>query len=174
MQKLLIGFLSITLLSAIATAANAQATNAQAPKPALGITMSDNTLPGVLIMNVVPDSPAGRIGLQAGDRILAINGKPTTSFRDVARIIETSRLNTPVELTVARGAWQGKLTAQLGSENTVFSPTALRSLQQPAPAVAAPATVYYVPAPAEAWQFPNNMFDNGSRGASASYGGGGF
>jgi membrane-associated protease RseP (regulator of RpoE activity) len=174
MQKLLVGSVCFALLSAVAAAAEAQVANVQAPKPALGITMNDNSLPGVTVMGVVPESPAARIGLQSGDRILAINGKPTSSFRDVSRVIETSRPNAPIELTVARGVWQGKLTVELGAASTIFTPTALRSLQQPAPAVAAPATVYYVPAPTEAWQFPNNMFDNGSRGAAASYGGGGY
>ncbi len=174
MLKRFVGCVSLAAFLALATLADAQVINPQAPKPALGVTMSDNSLPGVLILSVVPESPAAVIGLQSGDRILAINGKPTSSFHDVSRIIDMNRPNTPIELTVARGVWQGKLTAQLGSENTVFSPAALRSLQQPAPAAAAPATVYYRPAPVEPWQFPNNMFDNGSRGAAASYGGGGY
>jgi membrane-associated protease RseP (regulator of RpoE activity) len=155
-------------------AAGATVVHAEEPKAALGVNMIDNSLPGVQILSVIPDSPAARIGLEAGDRILAINGKPTSTYHDVSRIIDASRPNTPIELTVARGVWQGKLTAQLGSEKNVFSPTALRSVQQPVPAVTAPAAVYYVPAPTAPWQFPNNMFDNGSRGAAASYGGGGY
>ena len=172
MQKLLVGSFSLAVLLAVAAVANAQVTNAQPAKPALGVTMSDNSLAGVLIMSVVPDSPAARIGLQSGDRILAINGKPTSSFRDVERIINASRPNVPIELTVARGVWQGKLTTELGSASTVFSPTALRALQQPA-VVAAP--VFVAPAQTSEWRgFPYDLFDNGSRGAAASYGGGGY
>ena len=172
MQRLVFGSICIAMVLAATSVAHAQVTNAQPPKPALGITMSDNSLPGVVVMNVVPGSPAARIGLQSGDRILAINGKPTSTHQDVTRIIETSRANSQIELTVARGVWQGKLTTELGSTSTIFSPASLSALQQPAP-TAAP--VYMAPAPASEWRgFPYDLFDNGSRGAAASYGGGGY
>jgi S1-C subfamily serine protease len=163
-------FTAVCLALAAFSFGNSALTFAQAPKAALGITMSDNTAPGVLIVSVVPNSPAARIGLQSGDRIVAINGQSTKQYREVTQAIAASRPNAPIELTVARGVWQGKLTVELGSAAAVFSPAA--RLVQPA-AVVAP--VYTAPAAASEWRgFPYDLFDNGSRGAAASYGGGGY
>lgn len=37
---------------------------------------------GVLVMDVDPDSPAGGVGICAGDRVLAVNGRPVEDFLD--------------------------------------------------------------------------------------------
>jgi C-terminal processing protease CtpA/Prc len=129
------------------------------------VTMSDNSIGGVLITSVVANSPAASIGLRSGDRILAVNNQPASNYRDVVRIIAASPANTPVELTLARGAWRGKLTARLSSAASVFSPA-----RQYAPA-SRPA---YVNSTLDQGSFPSDLFDNGSRGAEASYGGGGY
>ena len=133
-------------------------------KAALGVTMSDNTTGGVLVMNVVDGSPAAKIGLQAGDRILAINNQKTNNYRDVYRIIDASHPNASVELTLVRGAWKTKLKVELGSAAAVFTP-AQKFVSAPLPAHVAQG------AP-PAW-FPNYV-DDGSAGAAASYGGGGY
>jgi membrane-associated protease RseP (regulator of RpoE activity) len=136
-------------------------------KAALGVTMSDNSAGGVLISTVVPNSPAAHIGLQSGDRILAINGQPTANYRDVSRIIDASRRNAAVQLTVVRGTWRGNLTGALGSAATVFNPAA--------PYVPASRPAYTGYPLDQGWgPFPRDWIDNGSRGVAASYGGGGW
>jgi regulator of sigma E protease len=40
-----------------------------------------------VVAEIAEDSPAGRAGLEAGDRIVAINGEPVTGWRDIARLI---------------------------------------------------------------------------------------
>ena len=48
-----------------------------------------NTLVGqVMVLEVVPDSPAARAGMRAGDTILRINDKPVNNYADVFRYIQ--------------------------------------------------------------------------------------
>ena len=54
------------------------------------------------MVSVQPESPAERVGLKAGDRILAVNGEEVTDWtRD--RIVDTIRgqVGTVLELRVA-------------------------------------------------------------------------
>jgi membrane-associated protease RseP (regulator of RpoE activity) len=167
MKTFVSAFLTVVLMSVSSVYAQ--------QKAALGVTMSDNSSGGVLIASVIADSPAARIGLKSGDRILAINNQPTANYRDVSRIIDASQPNAPVELTVVRGAWQGKLTGVLGSADVVFKPV------PQSPVLAYPAQ-QYVPASAPVYSsypkglggFPRDWIDNGNRGVAASYGGGGW
>jgi predicted metalloprotease with PDZ domain len=91
-------------------------------KGSLGVTMSDNKPGGTLITSVLRGSPAAKIGLQAGDRILSINGQKTDNYRDVVRITSADKPGDKVELMIIRGAWKTKLTATLGSKDAVFTP----------------------------------------------------
>jgi regulator of sigma E protease len=54
------------------------------------------------IGEVVADSPAMQAGLQPGDRILAIEGKPVTKWEDLVQTIH-EHPNTPILLRVQRG-----------------------------------------------------------------------
>ncbi|MBI3978155.1 MAG: site-2 protease family protein [Chloroflexi bacterium] len=67
----------------------------------------------VVIEEVVKSSPAAQAGLQAGDRILAINGRPVRNLLDVSQFITLS-LGDDVEMTVRR--------AQGGQETLRMSP----------------------------------------------------
>ena len=82
-------FFASLVLSLMASATHAQQLrqSAQPQRAALGVTMSDNTPGGVLIMSVLPGSPAARIGLMTGDRILSIGGKPVSKYSDVVNLI---------------------------------------------------------------------------------------
>ncbi len=71
-------------------------------KGSLGVTMSDNKPGGTLITSVLAGSPAAKIGLQAGDRILTINGEKTDNFRDVVRITAAHKPGDKIELTIIR------------------------------------------------------------------------
>ena len=93
-----------TFLSAFMAVAFLSVGTLHAQQPgALGVTMSDSSAGGVSVTNVIANSPAARMGLQTGDRILAINSQPTANYRDVVRIIGALRANARVELTVAPG-----------------------------------------------------------------------
>ena len=89
----------------------------------LGVTMSDNRPGGTLITSVLAGSPASKIGLQAGDRILTIDGQKTDNYRDVLRVIGTHKPGDKIELVIIRGAWKTKLTAKLGAKDAVFTAT---------------------------------------------------
>ena len=56
----------------------------------------------VLIVQVSPDSPAERGGLQPGDLILTVDGQSVGSFASFANTVRTSR-GRPLALTFARG-----------------------------------------------------------------------
>ena len=101
-----------TFLFAFMMVALASASTVYAQQPAaLGVTMSDNSAGGVLVTNVIANSPAARMGLQPGDRIQAINGQTTPSYRDVMRIIGGMPANARVELTVARAPGKARWLA---------------------------------------------------------------
>ncbi|MBA3733964.1 MAG: RIP metalloprotease RseP [Actinobacteria bacterium] len=53
------------------------------------------------VRNVKPDTPAAQIGLQAGDTIIAINGRATPGFSAVSRYIRGSK-GAPIKITVLR------------------------------------------------------------------------
>ena len=115
MKTKLAAFFVVVLASLPAAAVHAQET------AALGVTMSDNRPGGTLITSVLEGTPAAKIGLQAGDRILNINGQKTDNFRDVVRIISAAKPGSKIELSIIRGAWKTKLAATLGTKDAVFS-----------------------------------------------------
>ena len=116
----------------------ASATHAQQPRPsiqpqraALGVTMSDNTPGGVLIMSVLPGSPAARIGLRTGDRILSIGGKPVSKYSDVVNLISAHQPNTLVDMRVNRGGWTNSFMVRLGSAGQVLAAKPATVVAQP-------------------------------------------
>src|ERR1700722_8822388 len=112
-----------TFLFAFVLIASQSVTTVQAQQPgALGVTMGKNLTGGALVASVVPGSPAAQIGLQPNDRILSINGQPTANYKDVMRVLGPLRAGASIELSMARGPWQGKLTAELGAAAVVFNP----------------------------------------------------
>jgi S1-C subfamily serine protease len=72
-----------------------------------------NQLDGVVVQEVVPGSPAARVGLEGlrrahgggfflGDLIVAVNGKPVQSVDEMTHIFEQQGVGATVELTVVR------------------------------------------------------------------------
>jgi S1-C subfamily serine protease len=73
--------------------------------------------PGILIVQVLPDTSAARAGLQDGDIILGINGDEMTlpqQTRGFADTIQRFPIGTEVKLEVLRGDRQLDLTVRLG------------------------------------------------------------
>ncbi|TAD77094.1 MAG: PDZ domain-containing protein [Oscillatoriales cyanobacterium] len=58
---------------------------------------------GVLVVNVIPESPAALGGLRRGDAITQIDGAPVTSAEQFQSIVERSRVGQALSLTVQRG-----------------------------------------------------------------------
>ncbi|MGH3457695.1 S1C family serine protease [Aeromicrobium sp.] len=79
----------------------------------LGVASSQRPLPpdlaerthqrtGLLIAQVVADSPAAASGLHLGDLIVAAAGKPVASATDLQRFMVEDAIGEPVEITVMR------------------------------------------------------------------------
>ena len=78
---------------------------------------------GILIIRVIPNSPAARIGLRPGDVILQINNQPVTTSEEVQQIIEKNGLNN-LQIQVLRNAQNLQFTVQpepLPSPNNIQS-----------------------------------------------------
>ncbi|MET0880276.1 MAG: trypsin-like peptidase domain-containing protein [Acidimicrobiales bacterium] len=71
--------------------------------------------PGALLASIVPGSPAEDAGLQAGDRIVAVDGDAVTSFGDFGVIIRRHGPGDELALTVARNGEEQEITVTVGS-----------------------------------------------------------
>ena len=58
---------------------------------------------GVLVMRVVPNSPAATAGIRRGDVILQINNNPITSAEQLQGVVEDSTLGQALQVKVQRG-----------------------------------------------------------------------
>jgi S1-C subfamily serine protease len=58
---------------------------------------------GVLVMRVVPNSPAATAGIRRGDVIVQIDNKPITSAEQLQRVVEDSNLGQVLQVKVQRG-----------------------------------------------------------------------
>ena len=66
---------------------------------------------GVILTEILPDSPAAKAGLKAGDEIIDVNGNPTPRLIDFGRAICLTKSNEKVILTLADNR-KIKLTAE--------------------------------------------------------------
>ena len=68
---------------------------------------------GVMVMRVIPESPAERADLQSGDVVVAIGDKHVASMEDLQREIRTRAAGDTVSLVVVRGSDEGKVRVTL-------------------------------------------------------------
>jgi S1-C subfamily serine protease len=68
---------------------------------------------GVLVVRVVPNSPAARAGLRAGDAIQAINNRPVANAKETQQIVEQSGVGSNLQLQILRNGQTQSLTAIL-------------------------------------------------------------
>ena len=58
---------------------------------------------GVLVMRVLPNSPAAAAGMRLGDVIVQIDGQSVTTAEELQNIVENSRLGQTLQVKVQRG-----------------------------------------------------------------------
>ncbi len=78
---------------------------------------------GVLVTTVFEDSPADKAGVEAGDIIVAVDGKQTTSTGQLRSAIGIKQIGDKVRLTVLRDGKDVELSVKIGepAKSTVAS-----------------------------------------------------
>ncbi|MDJ0730722.1 MAG: HhoA/HhoB/HtrA family serine endopeptidase [Crocosphaera sp.] len=67
---------------------------------------------GILVVQVVPNSPAQRAGLRRGDVIVAVNGKQVKDGTDLQKIVEKAGINATLTVKLYRGDRLSELTVK--------------------------------------------------------------
>ncbi len=78
----------------------------------LGVRLGEDE-DGVIVQGVVDGGPAEKAGLQEGDRISRVGGKPVSSVSAVKEILGKKGVGDPLEIEVTRGGKVEKLRATL-------------------------------------------------------------
>ena len=82
--------------------------------PALRRSVESEADAGLVIVNVEPDSPADRGGVQIGDILLALEGKAVSDPGDVLAALGGDRIGKAIGLRVARGGRAETLSVTVG------------------------------------------------------------
>jgi serine protease Do len=82
--------------------------------PAIAKAMGQSEPQGVLVGDVSPDSPAQESGLQRGDIILEVNGKPVADANELRMSISMMQPDATVKLNVVRNGDRRDLSVKLG------------------------------------------------------------
>lgn len=72
-----------------------------------------------LVGRVIPDTPAAKAGLRAGDHIVTVNGQHITSLEDFVRIADTVK-DKPLPLELKRGAEQVQVVVAPATEEELL------------------------------------------------------
>ena len=104
----------------------------QAIAPTLGLP---NDAKGALVAAITPDSPAAKAGIQPGDVVQTVDGKPVNSPHDLAGMIAAVKPGTNAELNVLRDGQQKTLdvavTAMPDDQQTADASQAAKGQSQP-------------------------------------------
>lgn len=69
---------------------------------------------GVLVMQVIPNSPAAAAGIRRGDVITQIDGAGVKTAEELQTLVEKSRIGQPLKVTVRRGTETQQLSVRPG------------------------------------------------------------
>ncbi len=75
----------------------------------IGVTFSTNRNGDYVVINTIPETPAAKAGLKAGDLILAVNGKTYSSMETLGAAMK-GKAGTKVTVTYARDNKQQEVT----------------------------------------------------------------
>ena len=89
---------------------------------------------GVYVVDVVQGGPADRAGLQAGDRIVSIDGSEVAQKTDLGTIIQNHSAGDTLSITVARSGQMQTVSLTLG-EKTAATNSTSTTQQEQAPAL---------------------------------------
>jgi S1-C subfamily serine protease len=82
----------------------------------LGVSnATTNDQSGAVVSGVVANGPAARAGMQAGDKIVAVDGRPISSSDDVSAAVAAHKPGEKATVTVVRGGNRRTLTVTLGT-----------------------------------------------------------
>ncbi|MBD2345259.1 HhoA/HhoB/HtrA family serine endopeptidase [Anabaena subtropica] len=70
---------------------------------------------GVLVVRVMPNSPAARAGLRAGDVIQRLNGQAVTDASNVQRAVENTQVGGQMQLDILRNGRSVNVAVQTGA-----------------------------------------------------------
>ena len=71
---------------------------------------------GVYIVEVVKGGPADKAGLQAGDRIVSMDGSEVATQSDLGTLMQDHKAGDTIEITVARGGQMQTVSVTLGEK----------------------------------------------------------
>ena len=96
------------------------ATNAAGEPGYLGLVADQSTASptGVRVLEVRPGGPAAQGGVQVGDRILAVDGRPIRTMDDFAQALDGKTVGTRVAITVERNSASRQQQVVLGRRVT--------------------------------------------------------
>ncbi len=111
----LLAVIGLALLLTAGLGGTVSAASAQVPALEKAAEMHDE--PGVLIVSVLPESPADEAGLSRGDIVLAVDEEPVDDAESFAKIIGALEAGDEVVLTALHGDDTLELSAVLGQRN---------------------------------------------------------
>jgi serine protease Do len=83
--------------------------------PEIAASLGSHDEKGAIVASIVGGGPASKAGFQAGDVVLAINGKAVQDARDLTRRVAALPAGAKASFTVARGGNQKTVTATIGA-----------------------------------------------------------
>ncbi len=86
--------------------------------PALQAELGVAPSSGAVVLQVVPGSPAAGAGIQRGDVVVAIDGKPVDAASALAAEVRSHRPGQTIDLTIVSGTTERQVAVRLGSEYT--------------------------------------------------------
>lgn len=76
---------------------------------------------GALVKDVVPDSPAAKAGIEAGDVIVAFRGRPVIGVRQLSRLVRETPVHRTVAVRVVRARQPRTLRVTLAAANAAVN-----------------------------------------------------